>query len=247
MLERRVALCRGARRCAFHGIGRLLHLLRGTAQLLRPLLPSQPLELPCLLLRLLRQVALRPTAATTTALLATELLAHRFRQFLHAFVLLLLPRRKLLQALQRGVHFARSLLLRFLLHGLVLIVQLVGLQFEKVRQLLRLLCTPATSAPAAAPTHLHLHVAVQLFRTLKPRQRLLFDGERFLALRLDELLLRGLKSLDSLLELTLDQRKRRVRARRTSLGDASGQSGDFLAEPSFRDIECRDVFAVHAR
>ena len=106
LLQRRVALGRRAGRGALHRIRGLLHPLRRIAHLLRFLLARQALETTGLLLRLLRQLALRATTSAAAARLASQLLAHGLGHLLHALVLLLLTARELLQPLQRRIHLA---------------------------------------------------------------------------------------------------------------------------------------------
>ena len=136
------------------------------------------------------------------------------------------------------------MLLRLLLHRLVLVVQLVRLKLEEVGQLLGLLSAAAAPSSAATTAHLHLHVAVELLRTLEMLQRHLLNRQRGIALPLHQLLLGGLKCLGSFLELLLDERERRVRSRGRALGDLARQRRDLLAQPPLRDVQCRDVLAV---
>ena len=98
-LERRIPLRFRAARRLPHLVGRALQLLRRLLELRRLLLAREPLEPTRFLFRLPRELALR--AATTAARLAAHTLAHHLGLPLHALVLLLLPRRELLQPLER--------------------------------------------------------------------------------------------------------------------------------------------------
>ena len=94
--------------------------------------------------------------------------------------LLLLALRQLLQALQRFVQLALPLTLFAPLHRLVLILELVGLQLEQIRQIFGLgvrLLPAATLLLSLA----HLDFAKRFFGTLQMRQRPLFpDNQAFL-------------------------------------------------------------------
>ena len=85
---------------------------------------------------------------------------------------------ELLESLERLIHFAlrRGLLRRLLLHGLILIAQLVGLQFKQIGEVFGALTLLATAATTTTFTtaHLDLHVAVQRFGALHVLQRSLF-------------------------------------------------------------------------
>ena len=71
--------------------------------------------------------------------------------------------------------------MRLLLHGLVLIAQLVDFQPEQIGEVFRFLLLTAATTTAALlllPAHLHLHIAVECFRALQSLQGPLFFWQR---------------------------------------------------------------------
>jgi hypothetical protein len=118
---------------------------------------------------------MRPPSTATTAgaraLLATEPLAHLLGEPLHALVLLLLPLRQFLQPLERGIGLSLTALLRvlrFALHRLVLIAELVVVQLEQIGEVLgALLSTASAAASTLLLAELHLDVAVHRLGALE--------------------------------------------------------------------------------
>ena len=269
----RIALRGGSARGATHGVGRLLQALRGVTQLRVVLLARQPLQSACVFLGLTRQLPLRPavglltlrallatlltaTSATrrtataarrTTTLFLPQPLTHRFSLTLHPLILLLLPLRELSQLLQRFVDglLCALLRLRLLLHGFVLIAELVVLELEQVGQVLRLLSAATTTAASTATAaHLHLHVAVQRLRALQMLQCLLLEWQRVGATSTAQLLLGQLHRGRCRLGLHTDLGEHRVAGREPALFQTVRQLRHFFAQPPFGDRERGDVFAT---
>ena len=246
LFERGIALSRRPARRPTHGIGRLLQALRSVAEFRVVLLARQALQPTRLFFGLTRQLTLRPavgllslralltallSAATArrrtataarraTALLLAQPLTHRFGLTLHSLVFLLLPLGELPQLPQRFVdRLLRALLrLRLLLHGFVLVAQLVILQFEQVGQIFRLLSASATTTTAAAATaHLYLHVAVQRFGALQMLQGLLLEWQRISAATTSQLFLGQLHRSGGRFRFHADLGEHRVAGRQTAL------------------------------
>ena len=134
--------------------------------------------------------------------------------------------------------------MRLLLHGLVLIAQLVILQFEQVGQVLRLLSAATTTTAAATTAHLHLHVAVQRLRTLQMLQRLLLQRQCVGATSTAQLLFGQLHRGRGRFGFRADLGKQRVAGGKPALFQAVGQLRHFFAQPPFRNGERGDVFAT---
>src|SRR5690606_21370852 len=105
LLKRGIALRARPTGRSTHGIGRLLHLLRGALQLGRVLLASEPLQSTRLLFSLLGHFALLRTATTARGRLLTETLGKLLLHALQSLVLLLLTAGELLEAFERFVDF----------------------------------------------------------------------------------------------------------------------------------------------
>ena len=154
---------------------------------------------------------------------------------------LLLPPRELLQLLGELVDLlVAALLLGALLH-LVLVRELVELELEQVREILRQLALAAAAATAAAAlAHLHL---VVLLGVLQQLQRALLGRERFLRLLRLEVAFGRLhlgrrlrQRLGDLLERRIDDADARLHLADELL--------DLRAQLRLREVEEHDVLAV---
>ena len=160
------------RRETAHRVGGLLQLPRDVLEFPVAGLPRQPLQLPRRLLGLLGQVARGIAPAPLSTLLGRGPAAL-------AFQLLLLAAGQLAQLLQRLIDLLVGGLLLAPLHGLVLVAQRIGLEFEEVGQVLR--AGPPLAAPAAALLLLVLHrheALVGLFGLLQLAQCALLGRDR---------------------------------------------------------------------
>ena len=243
-LQRRVALRLRAAGGLPHLVGRALQLLSGLCELLRLLLARESLEPARLLLRLPRKFALR--AATSTARLPAHAIAHRFGLALHPFILLLLPRGKLLEPLERLVDFLRLSGRRLLLDGFVLIALPVVLELEEIGEVLGALSAAPAATPALLLAALHLHVAVQRVGALELAQRPLLARKRSASVAHAELLLRALHLLLGRDERPVDLREHRVLLGDPALEQVLRQRRDLLAEAALRDRERRRVLIALA-
>ena len=132
-----------------------------------------------------------------------------------------------------------------MLHSLVLIALLVGLQFEQVREILGALTTTATAATTTATAALlHLYVAVHRLRALQSLQRLLLGRERIAATHAPQLFFGGLEFGHGLRELVLDLRERRIARRHATLGETLHELRHIGLQPTFGDRQRRHVLAA---
>ena len=209
-----------------HRVGGVLKLARRLRQALVGLHARELLQAPRLLLHLIGERALVLCAAPGGTLRAVG-------EALLALGLLLLAPRQFAQALKRLVDLLVGLLALAALHALVLVLELVQLQLEKVGEVVRV--GPAT--PASAPAALllaHLHLVVERFRAQQVLQGLLFLGERALRVGGVQPLHRGLhllhrlrQQLGDLFELGIAHHAPVVEARR--------QGRDLVAKPLLRE------------
>ena len=209
-----------------HRVGGVLKLARGLRQALVGLHAREFLQTPRLLLHLIGERALVLCAAPGGTLRAVG-------EALLPFGLLLLAPGQFAQPLERLVDLLVGLLALAALHALVLVLELVQLQFEEVREVLRV---GASAAPASASALLlaHLHLVVERFRAQEVLERLLFLGERALRIGGVEPLHGGLhllhrlgQQLGDLLELGIAHHAPVVEARR--------QGCDLVAKPLLRE------------
>ena len=156
---------------------------RRARQLLRGARSLAALLTAACLTRTLLAAALLSTTLLTRALLAAPLLLtssllQRFRHALLPIVLLLLPRGELLQLFLRRIERLLRGARRLGARCFVLVLQLVGLQFEQVGKVLRAgAATSATTASttAAAP---HRDITIGGVGRLQVLQRPLLGGNR---------------------------------------------------------------------
>src|SRR5262245_40962525 len=106
-----------------------------------------------------------------------------------ARLLSLLPLRGLLHSLTRFVELAMALSLLAPHHRLVLVLQLVGLQLEEVREVLSFRVRLLSAPTALLLTLCHLHFAERLLGALQMGERALLRPQRIVGLPLAELLL----------------------------------------------------------
>ncbi len=166
-LRERPALAAGAG--AAHGVGRLLQAIRRFLQSGRRVVAGETLEAAAQLVRLLGQSPL--LSAARCALPAGRAGGAPAL----ALDLLLLATRQLAKALHRLVDGLVELLALPALHRLVLVLELVELQLEEIRQLV------GARGPTLSATSLaegHLHVAERGLRPLQVLERPLLGSER---------------------------------------------------------------------
>ena len=164
------ALIVGVRSRLAHRVSRFLETPRRLHHLGRVLLPRQPLEPSGRLFGLLGQSALGRAATGLRRLPAAGPATLPFR-------LLLLSTRQLLETLHQLVNLVVGGLLLSALHRLVLVLQLVELELEQVRQVLGGVLAATTTTTAAAAL-LHPHLVVSLFGPLQVLQGTLLGRQR---------------------------------------------------------------------
>ena len=224
----------GVGRRAAHRVRRLLQPARGVHHLRRAHLAREALQPARGLLRLLGQRAL-PGAAALGALLPA-------RPPALPLGLALLAAGQLAQALHQLVDGIVRRLLLAALHRLVLVLQLVELQLEQVREVLRRLVA-AGAATAAAHAHRHHDLFVRLLRTLEELQRTLLGRQRpvgILALQLGLGLQHGFGGLRQQLG---DGAEFRI-GRHDAAVHAAQQRLDLLAQAALGEGQEDEVLAV---
>ncbi len=219
-----------------HGLGGLLETAGGLLHPCVVVLPRQTLELPCGGLGRVGQIALGLPATRGRSSLpgATSL----------PFGLLLLAAGQLLQPLQELVRLIVGLLALAALDRLVLVLELVQLQLEQVRQVFRGGLLSAAASGLLPPLPLLLDVdLVGLLRLLQEAEGLLLGGER----ALEVLLVQGVVcTLHRVGRLRQDRRhvpEARIHAREAPGLHSLQKRLDLLLQTSLGQGDAHDVLA----
>ena len=221
-----------------HGVGGILETPGGIHHLGRVLLAGQALEPARRFLHFLGELPLGGATAALGRLLPA-------RPHPLPFGLTLLAPCELAQPLHELIHGVVGLLLLATLHRLVLVLQLVQLELEQVRQILGRLALPstATAATAATAAHLDHDLLIGFLGSLEVLKRSLFGRQGAIGILFLQLVLSGTHGLSRLWEDFGDGTERGVRGHDPAVHPPE-QCLDLLAQLPLSKRQKDDVLPV---